>query len=37
MSILGAIGGVFAIVVVIGVAFCMWLVSAWSKPGEGPP
>ena len=37
MSILGAIGGVFAIVVILVIAFCVWLDNAWSKPGQGPP
>ena len=37
VSILGAIGGVFAIVVIAGVAFCAWLMHVMSKPGQGPP
>ena len=37
MSILGAIGGVFAIVAILVIAFCVWLNNGMSKPGQGPP
>jgi hypothetical protein len=36
-SVLGIIGGAAVIIVVIVAIGYVWLINAWSKPGQGPP